>query len=58
MEKLFNIKEAATLTSMSEVFFRKAILDKRIEYVKVGNAVRIAESALVDFVKVVPAKVA
>jgi len=56
MEKLLTVKEASELTSMSEVFFRKAILDKKIEYRKVGNAVRIAESALVDFIKVVPVK--
>ena len=51
MEKLFSVKSASEFTSMSQGFFRKAIASKEISIVKIGTAVRIKESALLNFMK-------
>jgi len=45
-DEFLSIARLAEETNMSEPFWRKAILNKRITYVKIGRAVRVRRSAL------------
>jgi excisionase family DNA binding protein len=46
LDEFLSIARLATETNMSEPFWRKAILQKRISYIKIGRAVRVRRSAL------------
>ena len=49
MEKLLTIRQTSEKYGMSQSLYRKAIRLNQIEYVKVGKAVRLTESAIKDF---------
>jgi excisionase family DNA binding protein len=48
--KLLTVEAAAERLSTSPRFVRRLIAERRIEFVKVGRHVRIAESALAEFI--------
>ena len=50
MEKLLTVEEAGAVLSTGPRFIRRLIAERRIEFVRVGRHVRIAESALAGFV--------
>lgn len=45
-EEFLSIARVAQETNMSEPFWRKVVLQKRIAYVKIGSSVRIRRSVL------------
>ena len=49
--RLLTVEDAAERMSTSVRFVRQLIAERRIEFVKVGRHVRIAESALADFIE-------
>ncbi|WP_415405718.1 helix-turn-helix domain-containing protein [Sulfurovum sp. CS9] len=49
MEKLYTVKEASQNFGMSVSLYRKAIRLRQIEFVKVGKAVRLTESAIKEY---------
>jgi excisionase family DNA binding protein len=46
LDQFLSIARLAKETNMSEPFWRKAVLEKRIPYIKIGRAVRVRRSAL------------
>ena len=50
VERLLTVAEVAELLSTTERFPRRLIAERRIRFVRVGRHVRIAESALREFV--------
>jgi excisionase family DNA binding protein len=48
--RLLTVAEVAERLGTSERFPRRLIAERRIDYVKVGNHVRIAEGAVEDFI--------
>ena len=50
IDHLLTVSEAAELLGTTERFPRRLIAERRIEYVKLGRHVRIAESALRAFI--------
>jgi excisionase family DNA binding protein len=49
-DRLLDVAEAADRLGTSERFPRRLIEERRIAFVKVGRHVRIAESAINDFI--------
>ena len=49
--RLLTVEDAAERMSTSVRFVRRLIAERRIEFVKLGRHVRIAESALADFIE-------
>ncbi len=47
--KLYTVKEASDIFGMSVSLYRKAIRLRQIEFVKIGKAVRLTESAIKTF---------
>jgi excisionase family DNA binding protein len=50
MDRLLTVDEAGKLLNTGPRFVRRLIAERRIEFVRVGRHVRIAESALLSFV--------
>ena len=50
-EQLLSVEAAAERLDTTPRFIRRLIAERRIEYHKVGRHVRIAESALADFIE-------
>lgn len=50
MDRLLNVAQVAEILGTSERFPRRLIAERRIPFVKLGTHVRIAESAVADFV--------
>ena len=50
-EQLLSVEAAAKRLDTTPQFIRRLIAERRIEYHKVGRHVRIAESALADFIE-------
>jgi excisionase family DNA binding protein len=50
VDQLLTVQEAADLMHTSVRFVRRLIMERRIEFVKVGRHVRIRESALTAYV--------
>jgi excisionase family DNA binding protein len=46
-----NVNEAAEALGTGSRFPRRLIAERRIRFVKVGRAVRIPESALIEFIQ-------
>lgn len=51
MERMCNVNEAAEALGTGPRFPRRLIAERRIRFVKVGRAVRIPESALIEFIQ-------
>ncbi|MEU0394862.1 excisionase family DNA-binding protein [Streptomyces sp. NPDC006208] len=49
-DRLMTVAQAAKVLGTTERFPRRLIAERRIVFVKVGRHVRIAESALVEFI--------
>lgn len=49
--QLLSVEAAAERLDTTVRFIRRLIAERRIEFVKVGRHVRIAESALADFIE-------
>lgn len=45
-EKKFTVPEAATITKMSQSWWRRAIFEKRISVVRVGRKIFIPQSTI------------
>lgn len=50
MERLLTVEEAGEVLSTGPRFVRRLIAERRIEFVRVGRHVRIAETVLARFV--------
>jgi excisionase family DNA binding protein len=50
VDRLLSVAEAAEVLGTSERFPRRLIAERRIRFVKLGSHVRIAESALREFI--------
>ena len=50
MDRLLTVDEAGAVLSTGPRFVRRLIAERRIEFVRVGRHVRIAESVLASFV--------
>ena len=50
MDRLLTVEEAGAVLSTGPRFIRRLIAERRIEFVRVGRHVRIAESVLAAFV--------
>ena len=51
MDRLLTVDEAGAVLSTGPRFVRRLIAERRIEFVRVGRHVRIAESVLAGFVE-------
>ncbi len=51
MSKKYSVKQASEVFGFSEAYYRKLIFEKRIEFVKVGRAVRISGDAIEAYFK-------
>lgn len=50
MDRLLSVAEAAEMLGTSERFPRRLIAERRVRFVKLGNHVRIPESALKELI--------
>jgi excisionase family DNA binding protein len=50
VDQLLTVRQVAVLLGTSERFPRRLIAERRIAFVRIGRHVRIAESALRDFI--------
>jgi excisionase family DNA binding protein len=50
VERLLTVAQVAELLGTSERFPRRLIAERRIRFVRVGRHVRIAESAVAEFI--------
>ena len=50
MEKLYTVNEASEISRMSVAWWRMAIFQKKVRYVKIGSRVLIPETTLKDLI--------
>jgi excisionase family DNA binding protein len=51
LERLYTKSEAAELLNVSQRFITRLVLERRIDFVKVGRLVRIPHSAVSEIVR-------